>query len=137
MSVKGRIQVTSFEIANYMLREKRELSAPEVAEAMRTLHPDRRADINEIYTCIKRFTTSHNAVCRVNTECRPRKFKLEFIDSYYFRGLSKRTERILGPGQSNIPQIGKLSEKQREKNLLEWAYLTRKLMDSIIKTRTT
>ncbi|WP_283440069.1 hypothetical protein [Serratia sp. CC22-02] len=82
---ENRPRINSAEVADFMLRLNRPVSAPELTILLQKAYPALLIEKNDIYIRLKGFSRSNQADCVLYDEIRPRTFHLKAISSHYFK----------------------------------------------------
>ncbi|CAM3962446.1 hypothetical protein KGP26_29780 (plasmid) [Serratia sp. JSRIV002] len=78
-------RISSAEVADFMLRLNRPVSAPELTVLLQKAYPGLLVEKNDIYIRLKGFYRSAQADCVLDDDVRPRTFHLKAISSHYFK----------------------------------------------------
>lgn len=85
MSRDRNTRITSYEIAEYMIRTKAFLSAKELAIILSKEHPHLDIDTRDVYLRLKSISVSRHSSVLVDESCRPRKFRIDSLSPEFFR----------------------------------------------------
>ncbi|EAT3775096.1 Late promoter-activating protein [Salmonella enterica] len=112
MSRNRNTRITSYEIAEYMIRTKALLSAKELAVILASKYPDLDIDTRDVYLRLKSISVSWHSSVHVDETCRPRKFRIYSLDPEFFR--RSRAPRRYGNEISDELRMTYDEKEQRE-----------------------
>lgn len=80
-----RPRINSAEVADFMLKLNRPISAPELTTILSQHYPHLLVEKHDIYIRLRGFWESEQAECIMNNDVRPRTFHLKRISPTYFK----------------------------------------------------
>ncbi len=112
----NHLRITSYEIADYMIRTKSLLSAKELAAILEKEYPHLDVDKRDVYLRLKAIAVSKYSSVLIDDSTRPRRFQIHSLNPEFFRrsraapGLMKTPERTLydagRKGTPGTPALG-------------------------------
>jgi hypothetical protein len=112
MSRNRNTRITSYEIAEYMIRTRASLSAKELAIILAKEYPHLEIDTRDVYLRLKSISVSRHSSVIVDESCRPRKFRIYSLDPEFFR--RSRAARRFGDDISDELKMTYDEKERRE-----------------------
>ncbi|HCN6861712.1 TPA: Late promoter-activating protein, partial [Escherichia coli] len=78
-------RITSYEIADYMIRTKSLLSAKELAAILEKEYPHLDVDKRDVYLRLKAIAVSKYSSVLIDDSTRPRRFQIHSLNPEFFR----------------------------------------------------
>lgn len=81
----NHLRITSYEIADYMIRTKSLLSAKELAAILEKEYPHLDVDKRDVYLRLKAIAVSKYSSVLIDDSTRPRRFQIHSLNPEFFR----------------------------------------------------
>ncbi|EHK0699956.1 Late promoter-activating protein [Salmonella enterica] len=121
-------RITSYEIAEYMIRTKESLSAKELAVILAREYPHLDVDTRDVYLRLRSISCSRHSSVTVDDSCRPRRFRIHYLNPEFFR--RSRAPRRFGEEITGELRMTYDEKEQREHQ--PWV-MARQLFNSIAR----
>ncbi|EIN5204703.1 Late promoter-activating protein [Salmonella enterica subsp. enterica serovar Muenchen] len=128
MSRNRNTRITSYEIAEYMIRTKALLSAKELAAILAKEYPHLDINTRDVYLRLKSISVSRHSSVWVDESSRPRKFRIHSLNPEFFR--RSRAPRRYGDDIKNVLHMTNDEKERREHKL--WV-MARHLFNTIAR----
>ncbi|HBU7546877.1 TPA: Late promoter-activating protein [Klebsiella aerogenes] len=126
MSRNKTNRITSYEIAEYMIRTKALLSAKELAAILANEYPHLDVDTRDVYLRLRSISCSRFSSVVVDDSCRPRRFRINSLNPEFFRR-SRAPRRY---GEEITVELRMTYDEKEQREHQPWV-MARQLFNSI------